>query len=154
MGWEASREGSRLKPRIARLQGMLVEEALLNEQAGLAEQRLSAMVFPAANAPSSVAARLQTDVRQVLIANGLSVSNSQVLPVREGDVFDRVAVKFTAKGSLAALDSALRGLAGSGPRLLVENLDAFPQTNARDRDGQERQELTAVLQIMVLRESS
>ena len=49
------------------------------------------------------------------------------MPVRQDEVFDRVAVKLTVSGSLGSLDAALRGIADARPRIVVESLDTFPE---------------------------
>jgi general secretion pathway protein M len=149
LGFDYAGERSRVEPRIARLQGLLNNEEELREQSAVAAERLRDLVFPSTEDPSTLAATLQADVRQIFSEAGLSVSNSQVMPLREGDHFDRVAVKLTVSGGLSGLDAALIGVAAYRPQLLVESLDTFP---ARTRRGSEdEQSLTAVIQLMVLR---
>jgi general secretion pathway protein M len=111
------------------------------------------LVFAPGEAPSALAARLQADVRQILLEAGLAVTNSQVLPLRKDDQFDRVGVKLTAKGSLNALDAALIGLAAYEPKLIIESLDTFPAATGRRNEPEETQQLTAVFQLTVLKEA-
>ena len=151
LGFEYAGDRGRIEPRVARLKGLMQNEAELARQRQLAEKRLREVAFPATDDSSALAARLQADIRQVLSEAGMSVSNSQVMPVREGEQFDRVAVKLTTAGSLAALDAALIGIAAYRPQLLVESLDTFPvRANAR-KNAAESQSVTAVMQLMVLR---
>ena len=150
LGMEYRADSNRLEPRLARLQGLLDVEADLTSQSAEALSVLSRQAYSADEDPSSLAATLQADVRQIFAEAGLSVANSQVLPVREGDRFDRVAVKLTVSGALPALDAALIGVAAHEPRMLVESIDAFP-ARAGGRNAQKQQVLTAVVQLMVLR---
>ncbi|EAQ98317.1 type II secretion system protein GspM [Congregibacter litoralis] len=150
LGFEYAGDRGRIEPRVARLKGLLQNEAELVKQSQVAEKRLREMAFPATDDPSALAARLQADIRQILSEAGMSVSNSQVMPVRQGELFDQVAVKLTTAGSLSALDAALAGIAAYRPQLLIESLDTFPvRANARNAD--EEQSVTAVMQLMVLR---
>lgn len=143
-------DANRLEPRLARLQGLLDIEADLTAQSSEALNVLRRQTYSPDEDPSALAATLQADVRQIFAEAGLSVTNSQVLPVRNGDRFDRVAVKLTVSGALPALDAALIGVAAHEPRMLVESIDAFPARTG-GRDAQEQQVLTAVVQLMVLR---
>lgn len=160
LGFDYAGERGRIEPRVARLQGLLDHEAALAEQSALAQERLRDLVFPADEDPSSLAATLQADVRQIFVESGFSVSNSQVLPLRQGDDFDRIAVKLTVNGPLAALDAALIGVAAYTPRLVVESMDSFParapgrRQNGRKDNAPPQQTLSAVVQLMVLRELS
>jgi general secretion pathway protein M len=150
LGFDYASERGRIEPRIARLQGLLDNEEALREQSAEAARQLRDVVFPSSEDPSALAASLQADVRQIFAEAGLSVSNSQVMPLREGEQFDQVAVKLTVTGGLASLDAALIGIAAYRPQLLVESLDTFP---ARTRRGAEdEQSLSAVIQLMVLRD--
>lgn len=154
LGFDYAGDRNRIEPRVARLQGLLDHADELQEQSALAEERLRDLVFSSDEDASSLAATLQADVRQIFAESGLSVSNSQVMPLREGDDFDRVAVKLTVKGPLAALDAALIGLTSYTPRIVVESMDTFPARAAGRRKAGEPapQTLSAVMQLMVLRE--
>ena len=100
-----------------------------------------------------MATTLQKDVRQILVEAGLTVSNSQILAVREEDAFDYIGLKLTATGDIAALDAALSAIAGYLPVLLVEELDIWPQrTGSRGGEAQQ-QELSVSLQLLSLRAS-
>ena len=143
-------DANRLEPRLARLQGLLDIEADLRTQSSEALSVLRKQAYSSNQDPSSLSATVQANVRQIFGEAGLSVTNSQVLPVRDGDQFDRVAVKLTVSGALPALDAALIGVAAHEPRMLVESIDAFPARTG-GRNAQDQQLLTAVIQLMVLR---
>lgn len=152
LAFEYRGDAGRITPRLERLQGLENFEEQLREQQSVAKERLDALVYPPEQDGSALAALLQSEVRQLLTREGMTVSNSQVLPVRQDEVFDRVAVKLTVSGSLGALDAALRGIADARPRIVVESLDTFPERGGRrGQNAGPSQTLTAVMQLMVLR---
>ena len=151
LGIEYRGERHRLEPRLARLEGLLLKEAEVAEQSGLAAEALRAQVYADGQDPSTLAAAVQADVRQIFAGAGMSISNSQVLPTRQVENFDLVAVKLTVSGSLSSLDAALIGVAAHQPRMLVETIDAFPGRSSSRRGKDEEQLLTAVIQLLVLR---
>lgn len=140
-----------LEPRIARLQGLIDNEAALRESAGQVDARLAELGYPATEDANTIAAALQADVRQIFAEAGLGVSNSQVMPTRKDEDFDLIAIKLTANGGIAALDAALIGVAAFRPMLLVESMDVFPARNQRKRGEPKAQKVTAVVQLLALR---
>lgn len=144
-------EIDRLQPRIARLRGLVEFEEQLRAAAGEVDGRVLNLVHPAADDRATVAASLQKDLRQVLVDAGLSVTNSQVLPVREQEFFDHIGVKLTVTGSLAALDTALEGVAAYLPIVIVESLDIYPKRATRRSADNGEQVITATLQLLSLR---
>jgi general secretion pathway protein M len=147
---DAERIGD-LRPRIARLQGLIDNEASLRAAAGEVGERLEALGYPPTQDATAVAASLQAEVRQLLAEADLSVTNSQVLPTRNEDDFDLVGLKVTVKGTLPSLDAALASLAAYRPMLLIESLDAFPSRGGARRDERAPQQLTAVIEVLALR---
>ncbi|WP_162845952.1 type II secretion system protein GspM [Seongchinamella sediminis] len=141
----------RLGPRIARLQGIQQVEERLRESAGRVQRQTARLVYPPSAEKTDVAAAMQADVRQLLTDAGLTVSNSQALPVREEEKFDYIGVKLTVAGDVASLDQALAELAAFAPLIIVESLDIWP-TRQRSRRGEvEPQEATASLRLVSLR---
>ena len=147
---DAERVGD-LRPRIARLQGLIENEAALRSAAGEVSERLETLGYAPAQDATAVAASLQAEVRQLLAEAGLAVTNSQVLPTRNEDNFDLVGLKVTVTGSLPALDGALASLRAFRPMLLVESLDVFPSRVRARRGEPAPQQLTAVLEVLALR---
>ncbi len=144
------REIDNLEPRIARLQGLVAHEQELREAARTVGSDMTGLVFAAFEDESAVAATLQKNVRELFADAGLNVTNSQIVPVREGERFDRVAVKLTVAGGLAQLDVALAGLGTYLPRLMIEDLDIWP-TRSGGRGAPEQQEITATVQVLALK---
>jgi general secretion pathway protein M len=151
LGLDYRGERSRLEPRLARVQGLLMEREELQSQSARAAQVLREQVYADAQDPSALAASLQAEARQIFIEAGLAISNSQVLPLRRGELFDEVAVKIAVEGSIAALDGALVGIAAHRPRMLVEAIDVFPVQGPGRGAEQARQMLSAVVQLKALR---
>lgn len=148
---ETQAEIERIEPRIARLQGLIAFEEPLREAAQAVDSQVANLVFPDSTEQAAVAAELQSKVRDVLGEAGLSVTNSQVLPVREQGDFDYIGVKLTASGELPALDAALAELAAYRPLVLVERLDVYPARARRGKDEPEQQLVTTSLQVLSLR---
>jgi general secretion pathway protein M len=140
-------EVERLRPRIARLSGLEASEARIEEQLQAATRELRDLVYPASGDSSALAATLQADIRRIFEEAGLDVTNSQVLPVREDEPFERISLKVTLRGGIDALDASLRGLAALRPRVLVESMDVYP---ARGDRG-ESQTLGAVIEVANLK---
>ena len=148
---EYAADVERLGPRIARMQGIQQVEERLRESSGLVQQQSARLVYPATAERTSVAAAMQSDVRQLMTEEGLTVSNSQVLPVREEEKFDYIGVKLTVSGDVASLDRALSELTDFTPMIIVESLDIWP-TRQRSRQGEnEEQNATASLRLLSLR---
>ena len=141
----------RLQPRIARLQGVKSVEAQLAESASSVQQQMDRLVYPATADRASVAAALQKDIRQLMAGAGLSVTNSQVLPVREEDRFDFIGLKLTVSGDMAALDETLARLAEFTPLVIVESLEAWPTRQRRNKGEPEAQLVTASIRLASLR---
>ena len=155
LGLEYASERSRIEPRVERLSGLQAKNELILQRSAAAQQQLAASAYAADEDDSSLAAALQASVRQIFLEAGFSVSNSQVLPVREEEDFRRVQVKVTVTGSLPALDSALIDLAAHAPMLLIESMDTFPARQSRRRTNtRAEQSLTAVVQVMALQARS
>ncbi len=142
-----SEEVDRLRPRIARLSGLEAIEGRLDEKVKSAERQLEDLVYPASGDPSALAATLQADIRRIFEEAGMDVSNSQVLPARSDDDFERISLKVTLRGGIEGLDASLRGLSALRPRLLVESMDAYPARGG-NRSGQS---VGAVIEIAALR---
>lgn len=140
-----------LEPRIARLQGLKEYEEQLQSSSVAVQQQATKLAYPVTADKAGVAANLQADIRQLMTDAGLSVSNSQVLPVREEEKFDYIGVKLTVDGDVAALDAALAELANVSPVIVVESLDVWPKRSSRRKDAPAVQEITASIRLLSLR---
>jgi general secretion pathway protein M len=153
--WGMHREAQsgidRIEPRIARLRGLIDYEDRLREASAAVDSQVLELVYPATDDQATVSAALQTNVRDIFGKAGLSVTNSQVLPVRAQGNFDYIGVKLTVTGDLPALDDALAGIAAYLPLVLVESLDVYPARAARAQGESEQQLITASVQVLSLR---
>ncbi len=145
------REIDRLEPRIARLRGLVQSEAQLGDYSEKIGDRLQDLVYPAAEDNAAVSAALQKDVREIASDAGLTVSNSQVLKAKQEGGFERIGLKLTLAGDLAALDRVLLDLSTYVPLLLVESLEVWPDRQSRQKDEPPHQNLTATLELLSLR---
>jgi len=142
---------ARQTPRIARLQGLIDHQAQLQQSAELVDREIVSLVYPVEEDRAAVAARLQKDVRQILVEAGLSVSNSQVLPVREVELFDYIGLKVTVTGTIDSLDAALSALSGYTPLLMIESMEVWPNATRQRKGEPQAQSLSASLQLLSLR---
>lgn len=142
-------EIDRLRPRIARLQGLVEHEEQLRNSAGEVDRRMLDLVYPRSQDSDTAAATLQKDVREIASRSGLTVSNSQILSVRERENFDHIGLKLTVSGEMSALHDTLTEFGEYRPLLLVEEFNVWPE---RTRKGQEgKQLLSATVQLLALR---
>jgi general secretion pathway protein M len=144
-------EIERLQPRIARLRGLIESEQRLESAADTVQGRLQNLVYPASEERTAVSAALQNSVREIMSDAGLSVLNSQVLPVVKEERFERIGIKLTLAGDIAALDTALADVTTYVPLLLVESLEIWPERQSRGREREAGQTLNANLQLLSLR---
>lgn len=127
-----AREIDLIEPRTARLLGILETADQLEAAGGRAAAMLRELAYPAGRDSATMAAGLQQDVREVLTAAGMSVTGSQVLPVRRAQGHDRLTLDITAEGNIQSLDEALSGLALMRPLVFIESLKVKPvRTRAR-----------------------
>lgn len=148
--FEQQRQIDRMEPRIARMLGVMENEELLRQAYNQVDLQVLDLVYPQEQDRATVSADLQKNVRDVIRDSGLSVTNSQVLPVKEREGFDYISLKLTVSGELAALDIALAELAEFVPMLMVESVDVWPARAPRGRAASE-QKLTATMQLLSLR---
>jgi general secretion pathway protein M len=106
-------------------------------------------VYPATGDTASVSTTLQSDIRQIFSDAGLTVSNSQVLPLREQEHFDHININFSVQGDISGVDAALTDIAKFRPLLLVESLEMRPLRSGRS--GAKEQIVVVSLQLLALR---
>lgn len=148
-GYQQEIEG--LEPRIARLKGLTASEQSLVTSADGLGARLRDLAYPSSDDRAAVSATLQNSVREIVTSAGLSVTNSQVLPIKQEQGFDRIGVKLTVTGTIESLDAALMELTAYLPLLLVESIEIFPESQSRRKDKGAERKLTASLQLLSLR---
>jgi len=147
------RQVDRLEPRLARLQGMIESEEQLRTSSGKVTSVMSDLVYPLSEAPNSIAATLQTNVRDIVTRAGLKVGNSRILPVKVEQGFEHIALSLTVSGEMSALDKALFELAQYKPLLLVESVEIHPGRPPKRGSKVKVQSVVATLQVLSLRAS-
>jgi general secretion pathway protein M len=131
----------RLQPRVARLQGLLDYEQQLLQSSGMVDAQIGELVYSAADDAATISTTLQKDIRKILVDAGLSVTNSQVLPVNSNEEgFDYVRLRVTVSGAVSGLDTALGEFAAYTPLLLVESMDVSPAPQARRNKRRNKKE--------------
>lgn len=145
---EYQREIEKLEPRVARLVGLYNNEELMRASDAELQGLVARRVYPFNLDRASISATLQTELKQVFADAGMSVSNSQVLPLRREENYDQIMVRYTVTGTIRGLDDALRRIAEFSPLVLVESLELWPKrvrSNAAPS-----QTVTATLQLLSL----
>jgi len=148
---EYQTEIDRIEPRIARLSGLLQSEEQLKRSSAQVDSQIAGLVYPVSSDRASVAADLQKNIRELIAATGLTVSNSRILPAVQTDAFDSIGLSLTVNGDLAALDDALAEIAAYSPVVLVDSFEVRPNRAARRSTQAEKQTVTASLQLTSLR---
>lgn len=138
-----------LMPRIARQYGLIEYEDELLDASNRASRQVAALVYPASRETASVATALQSDIRQIFSDAGLTVSNSQVLPLRTEEHFDYININLSVQGDMAGVDAALTDIAEFRPLLLVESMEMRPLRSGRS--GAKEQIIVVSLQLLALR---
>ena len=146
---DAQSDIDNLMPRIARQYGLIEHEDELRDASNLARRGVATLVYPASRDAASVSTTLQTSIRQIFSDAGLTVSNSQVLPVREKEHFNYINVNLTVQGDISGVDAALTDIAQFRPLLLVESLEMRPLRSGRS--GAKDQIVVMSLQLLALR---
>ena len=146
---DAQSDIDNLMPRIARQYGLIEHEDELRDASNLALRGVATLVYPASRDAASVSTTLQTSIRQIFSDAGLTVSNSQVLPVREKEHFNYINVNLTVQGDISGVDAALTDIAEFRPLLLVESLEMRPLRSGRA--GAKDQIVVVSLQLLALR---
>jgi DNA-directed RNA polymerase alpha subunit len=76
---------------------------------------------------------MQRDIRELMVTAGLSVSGSQILPVRKSTGFDRLSLDITAQGNIDELDQTFADMKVLRPLVFVEFVDVKPVRVRRSR---------------------
>jgi general secretion pathway protein M len=140
----------RLEFRTARLQGLVEQQESLESASESATGLSAELVYPASNDSAGISASLQTGLREILSEAGLTVTNSQVLPVREQESFQYVGLRLTVRGGMDGLDAALLALAEYRPVVLIESLNVKPVSTSRKQKAG-GQKITVTMQVLSLR---
>lgn len=148
LGRSYQEEIDQLKPRSARLMGMVQSDEELGVSVAEANRLLDELIHPA---DAGVSATLQQDLVELITRSGMTVSNSRILPPVALEYFERIGLRFTVVGSMAALDAVLSEFSAIKPLLQIESLDVAPIRTVRDRPELSQQRVTATIVTLSLR---
>lgn len=117
-GW-AYGELEQIEPRHARLAGLLSKTEQLKLAQVAIEADLGARAYPVHVGADRIGTELQQRLRRMAEAVGMSVANSQILPVRQEGPLEDVQVVITLEGSSQSLRNLLVKLESERPALHV-----------------------------------
>ena len=138
-----------LEPRYSRLLGLEAQGAELVDVLARAQAARVKYVYPASQDATQAGNAAQQKVRDIFSSAGLQVISSQVLPPKAEKGFDRIPLTVRTEGELLALQTALVGLTGQSPAILVDGV-AVQTIGAVKADKPQR--LGVQFNLSVLRE--
>lgn len=112
-----------LEPRYARMLGMEVHTEDLEKARSEARGLLAQYTYPASRDVSQAGNDAQQRIRNTFSAAGLEIVSSQVLPAKSEKSFDRIPLSVRAEGELLGIQTALVGLSGQSPAILVDGFN-------------------------------
>jgi general secretion pathway protein M len=149
-----------IQPRTARLLGIAESFDQLELASNGADVVLQDLTYPADRDSPTTAAAIQRDIRELMVNAGLSVSGSQILPVRKFTGFDRLSLDITAEGNIDELDQTFADIEALRPLVFVESVSVKPIRVRRSRRAKvvednasedDPRKLTARFQLFSLR---
>ncbi len=126
-----------IQPRTARLLGIVESFDQLELASNGVGGVLRDLAYTADRDSATTAAAMQQDIRELMVDAGMSVSGSQILPVRKSAGFDRLSLDITAEGNIDELDEAFSRLNELRPLVFVESVNVKPVRARRNRRGAE-----------------
>jgi len=123
-----------IEPRTARLLGLSESTERLTTAGLQADAILEQVAYPEQRDSATTSAAMQQDVREQLIAAGMSISGSQIRPRQSEDGYDRLVLDLTAEGNIGALEQALLALEEMRPLVFVKELAIKPARVSRRRN--------------------
>ena len=140
---------SEFEPRYARLLGLESNREKLTQASARGQALITQYAYPAEQDASQAGNDAQQRIRSLLAASGMDIASSQVLAAKEEKGFERIPLSVRAEGEMAALETALVGLAEQAPAILLDSM--VVQGQGAPVKGVQR--LSVQLSLMVLRRS-
>lgn len=137
-----------LEPRYARLLGLEANSDGLAKAQAQGQSLIAQYVYPQEQDTNQTGNTVQQRIRGILVAAGLDIASSQVLPAKEEKGFERIPLSVRAEGEMVALQAALTGLAAEKPAILIDTL-VVQGYGAPNKSGVQR--LSVQLNLSVLR---
>lgn len=139
------------EPRYARLLGLEANRDALVQAHARGQALIAQYAYPQEQDTNQTGNDVQLRIRSILVAAGLDIASSQVLPAKEEKGFERIPLSVRAEGEMVALQTALAGLAEANPAILIDSVLVQGQ-GATTKGGIQR--LSVQLNLMVLRRHS
>ncbi|MBX9794629.1 MAG: general secretion pathway protein GspM [Burkholderiaceae bacterium] len=111
-----------IEQRHARLAGLEMSRAELDQAESAARAALSVGVYPASEDASRAGNDAQRRVRDAFSKAGLQVVSSQVLAAKVDRAFDRIPMAVRLEGDLVALQGALMEIPQLSPKVLLDGM--------------------------------
>lgn len=147
-----SSEVADIKPKLARLQGLISIEDQLAEAVLAVDGQLSDLAFGADLDSSKLTTQVQQQSRTIFRDSGMVVTGSQVSKIIEEGGLAKIGVSLTLEGSLGALEAALLEVAHARPLMIVDEVEISPER--RHRNSREQNlEVSIKLFCLQLREN-
>jgi general secretion pathway protein M len=131
-----SNEIDRIESRTARLLGLVEAEQELGVAATRLRGHLQELAYADDTSTATVLAAMQQLIRDAMTDAGLSVSSSQILPIRQIDGFQRLSLDISVVGNIGEAEEAIASLALLRPLVLIESTNVKP-VRTRKRRGAE-----------------
>lgn len=144
----ASNRLDELEPRYARLLGLEANSDVLAKAQAQGQNLIAQYVYSQKQDTNQTGNTVQQRIRSILVAAGLDIASSQVLPAKEEKGFERIPLSVRAEGEMVALQAALTGLAAEKPAILLDTL-VVQGYGAPNKNGVQR--LSVQLNLSVLR---
>ncbi|MCS4510976.1 type II secretion system protein GspM [Xylophilus ampelinus] len=111
-----------LEPRYARLLGLEASRPRLEAADAAARAAVAEFTYAGTQDASQAGNDAQQKIRAVFTDAKLDIVSSQVLPPKADGDMERVPVSVRAEGELRALQTALIGIAGQTPAILIDRM--------------------------------
>lgn len=136
-----------IAPRYARLLGVKQAKNDIDAQLERVQRDLTRFAFPDNTPADHVSTEIQQRVRRFADAGGLTVTSSQMLPVKTNAGFEETALTVTLDGSLEGLQRFLLKVQSDTPRMQVSDLDIRPKPVARGKDAPATRDINVRLTV-------
>ena len=137
-----------VEPRYARLLGLEASSEDLSKAQAHGQKLIAQYVYPQEEDTNQTGNTVQQRIRSILVAAGLDIASSQVLPAKEEKGFERIPLSVRAEGEMVSLQAALTGLVTENPAILIDTL-VVQGYGAPSKNGVQR--LSVQLNLIVLR---
>jgi len=129
-------QARQLEPRISRLLGIEQSYGLLQQAGEKIGTQLIALAYPAVKDVETTGAAMQRKLREVMTQAGMTVSGSQILPIKAKSGYDKIELDITATGSMIAFADSLKALKEMTPIVIVKTIKIKPAKARRTRKDQ------------------